>query len=210
MKMDVDLSQFCEAPFTYNELASQLENYAAPKNKVQYMERQGKIVRLKKGMYVNAHGNASFYSSTGLIANHLYGPSYVSLHTALRYYGLIPEHVYTTTSVTMGRSREIINKVGRFTYTHVAPDYYPIGITRQKEDDLCFLMATPEKALCDLIVCTKKLRLRSLSSLLVYLEEDMRIDMELFAEMNPGIFEACAQVSKKSQTLLNLAKLLRR
>ncbi len=50
--------------------------------------------------------------STELIANHLYAPSYVSMSSALRYYGLIPETVYTKQSMTLKHSRDFDTPFG--------------------------------------------------------------------------------------------------
>lgn len=57
------------------------------------LEAAGKIIRLKKGLYVVDPKVSRIALSTEIIANHLYAPSYVSMQTALRYYGLIPEAV---------------------------------------------------------------------------------------------------------------------
>lgn len=51
--------------------------------------------------------------SLELIANRLLTPSYVSMSTALRYYGMIPEAVYIIQSMTTKESREYENSVGR-------------------------------------------------------------------------------------------------
>ncbi|MDE6450983.1 MAG: hypothetical protein K2L23_01590 [Odoribacter sp.] len=76
------------------------------------MEKNGEIVRLKRGLFLRATEKPNMM----LIANHIYGPSYISRESALRYYGLIPEHVYTTTSVSINRSRVFENKLWRFSY----------------------------------------------------------------------------------------------
>lgn len=201
--MDVELSQMGNVPFTFSELSSLLSRYSAPKNKAQEMERKGQIVRLKKGLYVANPTNLP------LIANHLHGPSYVSQHTALRHYGLIPEHVFAVKSMTTARSVEYTNSIGRFVYTHVADDYYPIGITLQNHGETWYQIATAEKALCDIIVSTARLNLRSLVALREYLEEDLRFDMDCLREMNPDIISSCAAVGKKQPTLLNLCRLIK-
>lgn len=89
--MFLDLSQFKNVPISYGELASLLTGYNAPKNKVQEMERYGQIIRLKKGLYVLSERVSGVAPLPELVANHLHGPSYVSMQTALRFYGLIPD-----------------------------------------------------------------------------------------------------------------------
>lgn len=204
-----NISRYANVPFSYAELVSQLGDYRAPKNKVQDLERRGEIIRLKKGYYVAA-ANAAAPVVLELVANHLHGPSYVSLQTALRHYGLIPEHVVTVQSVTTGRTCEYANTLGRFTYAHVPAPYYALGITGKQSQGVYIQIATPEKALCDLLVLTSGLRLRSLRAAREFLEDYLRFDMEAFYRMNAGLFRACAAVSKKSDTLLNIANLLER
>ncbi len=62
--------------------------------KLRLLEREGQIVRIKKGLYVCNPELTGRMLSSELIANHLYAPSYVSMSSTLRYYGLIPEAVY--------------------------------------------------------------------------------------------------------------------
>ena len=71
-------------------------------------------------------------------------------------------------------------------------------------------MATPEKALCDYIITTPRLPLRFLKDTCMFLEEDLRLDMDAFMEMNVDIFRQCATVSKKQQAINNLIKILER
>ncbi len=60
-----------------------------------------------------------------MIANHLYGPSYVSLHWALRWYGLIHERVEAVTAVTTRHTREFENSLGLFTFRGGVPGLFP-------------------------------------------------------------------------------------
>lgn len=206
----MNLSQFKNIPISYDELISQLNGYNAPKNKVQEMERSGQIIRLKKGVYVLSKQVSGIDPLPELVANHLHGPSYISMQTALRYYGLIPEHVYPFKSMTLGRSCEFSNPIGLFSYVHTTASYYSIGLTSLQSDNACFLIATPEKALCDLIVTSPGIQLRSVSSVMEFLEQYLRFDMDSFSNMDAPIFEECAAKGKKSQTLYNILKVLRR
>ena len=207
---EIDLSVFGNTPFSYAEMLPLLSNYRAHKNKAQELKRQGLILRLKKGYFVLNPKLSGKPVVPELVANHLLAPSYVSMSTALRHYGLIPERVVAINSITSSRTAGFINDVGNFRYTHVAKEYYPIGITIDSIDGTNFLIATPEKALCDLITTTRNLRLRSMIELRQYLEEDIRLDMDGFSEMNPAIFLECAEVALKKQTIINLAKLLKK
>jgi hypothetical protein len=174
------------------------------------LENADRIIRLKRGLYVVNPKESGFLLSLGLIGNILYGPSYVSRLTALREYGLIPERVDVVESMTTHLSVSFDNPVGRFEYYHCPKDYYSIGITQREEEGLNYLIATPEKALCDYIVSTPKLPLRFIKDTYVFLEEDLRLDMDAFKEMNVNVLEHCAAVSKKQQAINNLIKILKK
>ena len=69
-------------------------------------------------------------------------------------------------------------------------------------------MASPEKALCDLVANTPGLTLRFQKEARAFLEEDLRLDMEKWAAFDKDIFRAYAEVGKKSASILTLLKLL--
>jgi len=192
-------------PMTINVLSSYLNGFMAPMQKILDMEQKGELVRLKRGLYITANGKPNLF----LVANHLYGPSYVSCESALRYYGLIPEHVESVISVSTLRSKEFDNALGHFSYRHIPMDYYPQDFCIQTEKEVSFQIASPEKALADLVILTAGVRLRYKKEILEYLEQDLRLDMDAFYKMDAGVFERLATVSKKRNALLNIAKILR-
>lgn len=197
-------------PVDYSVLKSILTGCGSLRHQLAELEKSGKLIRLKRGLYVVSPAVSGKLLSTELIANHVYGPSYVSMESALRYYGLIPESVYTVRSMTVKRSRQFNTPVARFDYTCCNDDYYPIGVRQEQKENGTFLIASPEKALCDLIAYTPHVRPRFLKALQLYLEEDLRLDMEAFYQMSTDILGQCAQVSKKSNELTNLIKLIER
>ena len=71
-----------------------------------------------------------------------------------------------------------------------------------------FLIATPEKALCDMILCTRNLRIQSVKAMQIYLEEDLRIDMLAIKKYNTDIIKSCIVIGKKRTELKQLLKLL--
>ena len=148
--------------------------------------------------------------STELIANHLLAPSYISMSTALRYYGFIPEAVYTMQSMTVKHSKDFDTPLGRFEYTFISRDAFPVGVTSIKKEGYAFMMATPEKALCDLIANSPKVNLRYMKETEIYLEEDLRMELEDFKQMDARIFEAYTKVGKKAESIRTLLKILRR
>lgn len=145
-----------------------------------------------------------------LIANHLYAPSYVSMSSALSYYGLIPEAVYVKQSMTLKHSKTFDTLFGRFDYRHVSKEIFPVGLTSVSKDDYAFVIASPEKALCDLIANSPNVNLRYLKDAEVYLVEDIRMEIEDLRQMDADVFELYAAVGKKAESIRTLLKLLRR
>lgn len=205
-----ELAVFKNIPVNTAAIASLYPDVKSANRKVAGLEKAGRIIRLKRGLYVVSPQESGMLLSLNLIGNMLYGPSYVSMLTALREYGLIPERVNIVQSMTTHLTVSFENQAGLFEYQHCAKDYYPIGITQRQEEGVTYLIATPEKALCDYIIFTPRLPLRFLKDIRLFLEEDLRLDMDAFMEMDVDIFKQCAAVSKKQQAINNLIKLLQR
>lgn len=106
--------------------------------------KSGLFIKLRNNYYVLKDSNPSLC----LIANKLYQPSYVSLQTALSHYGIIPEVVYATTSVTAKMSREFATPKGDFIYRRIKKMAFTGYGLRQIDRDNVFI-AEPEKALAD-------------------------------------------------------------
>lgn len=106
--------------------------------------RQGNFIRLKKGLY----SPLSLRPSTLEIANLVYRPSYISLEVALSYYHVMPETVYTITSVTIKHSKEVkaFNQIYR--YHRVSSKLY-FGYQAVHIANRNVIIATKEKALLD-------------------------------------------------------------
>jgi hypothetical protein len=204
------LKQLGVIPVDYALLHSLYSSYKFPRNKIANLEKEGFIIRLKRGMYVVSPKYSGKLLSTELIANHIYGPSYVSMESALRFHGLIPERVHIVKSMTLKRSRVFENTLSTFDYINCSDCYYPIGINQVEGENITFMIASPEKALCDIIAFTSKLRPRFVKSMRTFLEFDLRLDMEAFYKMESSIFRQCAEVGKKKNDLNLLLKLLQR
>jgi len=202
------LQQFGIVPIDSSILKSVFTDYGFPANKILQLEHNGSLIRLKRGLYTVSPETSGQALSLELIANHLYGPSYVSMETALRFHGLIPERVFEVKSMTTKRGRQFENELSRFTYIEIPSEYYPIGIS-QVTSNQTFLIATPEKALCDLIAYTKGLRIQSLKAMHVYLEEDIRFDTAALTDFDAALIRQCATLGKKSNELTILLKLLK-
>ncbi len=195
-------------PVTSSVIASLFPEVKTKSAKVAQLEKAGEIIRLRRNLFVVNPEETNQPLSSGLIANHLLAPSYVSMQTALRYYGLIPEAVYTIQSMTFKAAKEFNTPVGNFCYYHISREAYPIGITQIKERNGVYIMATPEKALCDLIANLPGINLRYRKEALEFLEENLRFDMDRFNQLNPEIFSEYAKKGKKSTSILTILKLL--
>lgn len=204
------LEQLGVIPVDYSVLRSLFSDYSFPQNKIANLEREGKIIRLKRGQYIVSDKISRELISPELIANHIYGPSYVSMESALRFYGLIPEQVFSVRSMTTNRSRRFTNSIGIFEYITVNERYYSVGIKQQiVEDRYTFLIASPEKALCDMITATPRLKLQSVKAMQIYLEEDLRFDITRLEEFNKEVIAECIQTGKKADILRLLLKLVK-
>ncbi|MFZ4581034.1 MAG: type IV toxin-antitoxin system AbiEi family antitoxin domain-containing protein [Paludibacter sp.] len=204
------LKQFGIIPIDTATLTGSLNDYKSPKDKISTLEQSNFLIRLKRGLFVVSPKLFNQPLSRELIANHLYGPSYVSFQTALSYYKLIPERVHVISSMTIKRSRSFSTQLGNFEYIGISKEYLTIGIRQEiVNNEYAFLIASPEKALCDLIVQTAGLRLQSEKAIRIYLEEDMRIDLSVIERYNIDIIKECISVSKKKRELTLLYKLLK-
>ena len=198
------LEPLSEAPFPMAVLNDFLKEYSQPGFKAHMMVKEGKLIRLKRGWFCVNPKYSKKSINHGVVANVLYdGPSYVSIETALSYYGLIPERTMGMTSVVTGRSKTFKTPIGWFSYKSIPEDLFPIGV--RSVDG--YLMASPEKALCDYLYTRKDLRIYSPKTLASYLEEDARFDFDSFANHDPQIFAAYAACGHKA-ALFNAAERL--
>lgn len=102
------------------------------------------FIKLRQGLYMLADYPADNY----LIANRLYMPSYISFDTALSFYGIIPEMIYTIFSATAKTTREFKAENIRFVYHKIKKETYT-GYRTMKYLDSTILIAEPEKAMAD-------------------------------------------------------------
>ena len=208
--MDRKLSEIGTIPVTTSIIESLYPELKSANKKVTWLEKQGVIIRLKRGLYVINPEYSGKALSSELIANHLYTPSYISMSTALRYYGLIPEAVYVHQSMTVKHSRSFQTPVGSYDYKYISREAFSIGVRSMHKGDYAFLIASPEKALCDLIANSSKVNLRYMKDVEIYLEQDIRMDMDEFYKMDETIFKDYIKVGKKADSISRLLKFMRR
>lgn len=195
-------------PFDKGWLQAVFPNNIHLTDKVRQLVATGQIIRLKRGMYVLSEELTQKPINRFLVANHLYGPSYVSQQTALRYYGLIPETVYSVQSVTTKATRSFNTPIGTFFYTSAQPQWFPIGVHMHTETDLSYLIATPEKALLDVVQFTAGVSMRYAKEVGEWLEEDLRFDMDWLAEINMDILKQLAPLSHKQRTIETIIRFI--
>ncbi|MCF8053243.1 MAG: hypothetical protein K9L59_18565 [Desulfobacterales bacterium] len=199
--------------FDYQVLLDALAEYARPRDKISDLLRKGVIVRIKKGLYVLGPELRRRPYSRELLANLIYGPSYISLETALQYYGLIPERVEAVTSVTTGRSRKFRTPAGLFVYRQIPLAAYRFGMTRIEPGDAPpFFIATPEKALSDKIRLDRGTGLRSIDQMRAYLDKSLRIEESSLAGLDPKVIDEIGDryPSTKIRILAGLVRHLRK
>lgn len=112
--------------------------------------RKGLLVKLRNEHYAfPEYRQASGFSR--YVANRIYTPSYISLHSALSFYGMIPEEVVQLTSVTTLKTARFDNAFGTFHYQNVKESLYFGYKIVTMADGKGIVIATPEKALLDLL-----------------------------------------------------------
>jgi hypothetical protein len=179
--------------FDYRQLMDSLRAYAKPRDKIGALMAQGVIVRVKKGLYVFGDTRRRQPVCLELLANLIYGPSYVSLEYALSRHGLIPEGVRTVTSVTCGKARRFQTPFGLFTYRPLPMAAYPAGITQEENGTDTYLIATPEKALADFVWADRRFRPGDPAEFEDYLIGDMRMDPDRLKKLNLSSLEEIAR-----------------
>jgi len=209
MQLEKKLSSLGGVPLTHGALVSMLKEYRSPNDKIVRLIDEGWLLPIKKGLYAVSPERTTIPISTPLVANLLYGPSYVSMDYALYHYGIIPERVVEVTSMTTRRGKVYDLPIGRFSYTHSPLDFYPVGIDRiENTDKTGFLMASPEKALCDKLVFTRNLNIASPRALQELLMDDLRLDEESITRFDSKVIEACIMPGMKERMLQALLELV--
>jgi len=115
----------------------------------------GRLYRLRRGLYALAPPYRKVTAHPFVIANRMVRPSYVSLQSAMAFHGLIPESVPVTTSITTGRPGEFSTPLGTFAFRHVRTPLFQGFSEVEMDNRQPAFVATPEKALLDLLYLEK-------------------------------------------------------
>lgn len=116
--------------------------------------KAGKLIQLTKGLYTLAEPYRKVTPHPFVLANAIKKASYVSLQSALGYYGMIPEYVPTVTSVTTQRPERVETLLGQFAFRHIKKSWFHSYQQIDFGSGQRAFIATPEKALLDLVYLT--------------------------------------------------------
>ncbi|MCK5156218.1 MAG: hypothetical protein KAQ69_07300 [Spirochaetales bacterium] len=150
------------------------ENPAQLRVQLARWTKDGRVIRLRRGLYTLAEPYCKQKPDPFYLANQIRTPSYVSLQTALSWYGLIPEYVPAVMNITTGRPGTYETPLGRFVYRHIKPELFTGYQTITLGSGFETFIARPEKALVDLLYLTpqsdtkswlKELRLQNFDTL---------------------------------------------
>ncbi len=152
------------------------------RNNLYRWTRKGLLVRLRRGYFAfpeyKGKPDYAFY-----FANRIYRPSYISLHTALSFYGMIPEIVVQITSVTTLKTTSFYNTFAQYSYKSMKKELFFGYVLKPLPDGRSLQFASPEKALLDLLYLYPEYNTHSQL-------EDLRLDEDLLhEEFNKKLFE---------------------
>ncbi len=197
-----DILRFSETAYIETQnILPLLKDYTNPHDFMSRLCRRGELIRLKNGFFVIAEKIERSPVPYEQIANLLYGPSYLSFEWALSYYGMIPEGVYVVTSASATTSKIYNTPLGTFEYVYLSHARYSIGIDQKENFGGNFLIATPEKALADLV--HQKSKKLSSKELLADLLEARRIDESQIKQLDKHHLAEIAE-RYRSQAVHNL------
>jgi len=205
------VQEYAEEPLTRQLMLDMLRDYRRPNDKINELVKNGALTAIKNGLYIPGPSINTARPEPFLLANHLWGPSYVSMEAALSFWGLIPERVYEVSSVTIKTAKTYKTPIGRFSYFHTPLPYYSFGIksvpltARQVA-----LIASPEKALCDKIVMAAGILLRSSKQVREFLIDDLRIDENMLQKLNWKEIGSWTSDAPKKNSIDMLVKTLSR
>lgn len=139
----------------------------------------GEIIHIRRGLYCLAPKYQKKSINPYALAQRVYGPSYISLESALSWHGWIPEAVYTVTSASFQKAKEFNTPLGVFSYNRIPQKLFYAGVERLADEaGNIFFMAKPMKALSDYVYVHKK-KWMGLKPVV----ESLRVEKEEFASI---------------------------
>lgn len=135
---------------------------------------KGYVTMIRRGLYVLSETGGK--TDAVVFATKIYPPSYVSMEMALSFYGIIPEAVFTVTSVTTRKTKKFKTPLGNFSYQKIKKEAFG-GFETKKQDNISFNLALPEKALVDFFYLNRNILDGELDQFQGYrFNEDFRFD----------------------------------
>lgn len=180
----------------YQLLAEYFNRLKKPRDKISALLSEGKLVRLKQGLYVFGEDWRRSPLCLEVIANLLYGPSCISFEYALYQYSLIAERPLIVTSLAIGKSKIFQTPIATFEFRAIDSKKFKVGIEyRDLKETGGYFIASKEKALADLVYRTPGIRTRE--QLRFYLFEEMRVDEMMFRELDFKKLKEIAEIYQK-------------
>lgn len=209
MDIQAALRELSNQPLTHQLLAGLLKDYKRPNDKILSLKAEGLIEPVKKGLYIAGRSLSAERPESALLANHILGPSYLSMESALAHYGLIPEKVFEVTSMTTKAPRKFQTNMGLYSYANLPLPYYAFGLASVSlSKNQQAIIAIPEKALCDKIVTTAGITLRSQSSARDYVFGNLRMEEEDLAKFDLNAMLSWLENAPKRESLEMLIKMI--
>ena len=198
------LFDYADQPLSTSVLLALFKGYKRPYDKIMDLVEKGYLIQLRRGLYITTDKVSSKSPEPFLLANHLYGPSYVSLDAAMYYHGLIPERTFEVSSVTIKASAKFQIQNTVYSYVHLPAAYYPIGIESvELAENQNVLMASAGKSVCDKIITTTGINLRSKKQAMGFLVDDLRIEKDRLREFNLREMLTWLPAAPKQESLKN-------
>jgi len=177
---------------THMMLMDELAGYASPRAKLTRMLKSGALTQVRRGLFVEGAD-----VSPRVLAPVIYGPSYISFQSVLAARGLIPERVRAVMSVTFNKNKDRVFRTpfGEFHYLYLPAAVFPYGITLETENEMTYLVASTEKAICDAVYKTPGIT--SATDIDTLFREDWRMDMDGFFALDADFIEWIAPLYRR-------------
>lgn len=184
--------------YSTKELHLKYKDYKTPHIKIQTEVKNNRLFPIVRGLYEDNKNALGYRLVSYIVPN-----AYLSFEYVLSSSGLIPERVYTYTAATSLKehSKILETDFGNYSYQDIPAMVYMYGVKNITEEGYTYLMATPEKALCDLLY--KKTPVYSVKELKELLFVNLRIDEDAFYNLNKkDILYLCPLYKKKNLNFL--------
>jgi hypothetical protein len=162
--------------------------------------KKEELIKIRRGLYVLSEKYRNNKLSKFFLASRIAPHSYISLESALSYYGWIPERVSTVTSVlALGRTKKFTTPFGEFAFCHLPVNEYEFLTNITRVEDIKgepFLIASPLRALMDLVY-VKKIDWEGLK----FLTNSLRIELEQLMQIDPNDFIEIKKVYRSTRVL---------